>query len=145
MAHVDCTDFLTEIAAPAEAAFATIVDFRSWSSWTRAIERAWARSEGSWREGFKFVMKTMVFAIPLPLTVLEVEENRLISWGAKSRLVQVIHRIHFEPLGANRCRVRNHEFVEGPLAKIFGRLVAKRIDRLDRQWAADLATHLGAA
>ena len=144
MAHVDCTDFVTDVAAPAETVFATMKDFRAWPSWTRAIERAWARSEGSWRKGFRFVMKTMVFAVPVPLTVDELEENRLISWAAKNRLAQITHRIEFEPLGPDRCRVRNHEFVEGPLGGFVGKLVGKRIDRLDRQWAADLAAHFAA-
>jgi hypothetical protein len=61
-------------------------------------------------------MKTFVFALPVPLTVDEVEENRLISWAANNRLARIIHRIEFEP-----------------------------IDRLDRQWAADLAEHFAAA
>jgi hypothetical protein len=144
MPHVDCTDFVTEVEAPAEVVFATMKDVAAWSSWTRAIRKAWARSEGPWREGYKFVMKTSLSRLPLPVTVLELEENRLIGWGAKNPVVTVIHRIHFEPLGPARCRVRNHEFAEGPFANLIGRLFARQIDRLDRQWAADLATRFGA-
>jgi hypothetical protein len=144
MSHVDCTDFVTEIGASAETVFATMKDVQAWSSWTRAIKKAWVRSEGPWRQGYKFVMRTMVTSVPIPVTVLELEENRLIGWGAKNPLLTVIHRISFEPLGPNRCRVRNHEFVEGLFGNAVGRLVAAPIDRLDRQWAADLAAHFRA-
>jgi hypothetical protein len=139
MSHVDCTDFVTEIEAPAEAVFVKLQDLAAWPTWTRAITKAWARSDGPWREGFKFSMKTMVAPVPLPVTVLQLEHNRLLGWGVRSPLVTILHRMEIEPLDSERCRIRNHEFVEGPLAKPVGRVVAKRIDRLDRQWAADLA------
>jgi len=139
MSHVDCTDFVTEIEAPAEVVFAKLQNLAVWPTWTRAIKKAWARSDGAWREGYKFTMKTMVAPVPLPVTVYELEQNRLIGWGVRNPLLTLLHRMEIEPLGPERCRVRNHEFVEGPLAKPVGRLVAKRIDRLDRQWAADLA------
>jgi polyketide cyclase/dehydrase/lipid transport protein len=142
-ATFDCTDFETEIDAPAEVVFDTMKDVGAWSSWTSAVKKAWARSEGPWRRGYKFVMKTIISAAPLPMTVYEYEEDRLIAWGVKNPLFTVLHRIHFEPLGEKRCRVRNHEFVEGPLAHIVGRLVGKRIDRFDRQLAADLAVRCG--
>jgi hypothetical protein len=138
-ATFDCTDFETVIEAPTEVVFGTMKDVGGWSRWTRAIEKAWARSEGPWRPGFEFVMKTNVAPAPLPVKVYEFEENRLIAWGVKNPLFTILHRISFEPLGAGRCRVRNHEFVEGPLAKVVGNLVGKRIDRFDRQFAADLA------
>jgi hypothetical protein len=138
-ATFDCTDFETEIDAPAEVVFDTVKDVGEWPRWTRAIKKAWARSEGPWRRGYKFVMKTNITAAPLPLKVYEFEENRLITWGVKNPLFSVLHRIRFEPLGAGRCRVHNHEFIEGPLANVIGKLVGKQIDRLDRQFAADLA------
>lgn len=141
MSHVDCTDFVTEIEAPVEEVFAKMQDLEHWSTWTRAITKVWPRSEGDWRRGYKFSMKTMVAPVPLPLEVEQLEQDRLIGWGASIPFVSVLHRIEFEPLGADRCRVRNHEFVEGPgpLAKLVGEVIAERIDRLDRQWAADLA------
>ena len=70
---------------------------------------------------------------------MELEENRLIAWGARNRLLTIIHRIHFEPLGPDRCRLRNHEFIEGVFAKVAGRFMANRINQFDRQMAADLA------
>jgi hypothetical protein len=140
MSHVDCTDFVTEINAPVEVVFGKVQDVAAWPTWTRAITKAWARSDGAWRRGYKFTMKTMIApAVPLPVKVLQLEQDRLIGWGASIPLVSVLHRMEFEPLGSDRCRLRNHEFVEGPLAKLVGRVVSKRIDRLDRQWAADLA------
>jgi hypothetical protein len=135
----ECTDFETEIDAPTEIVFATLKDVAAWSTWTRAIEKAWPRSEGPWRPGYKFVMKTMIAAAPLPMTVYEFEENRLIAWGVKNRFFSVLHRIGFEPLGATRCRMRNHEVVEGRLANVVGKLLGKRIDAFDRLFAADLA------
>ncbi len=135
----ECTNFETEIDASPEVVFDTLKDVGAWSSWTRAIKKAWARSQGPWRRGYKFVMKTIIAAAPLPMTVYEFEENRLIAWGVKNPLFTILHRISFEPLGADRCRVRNHEFVEGPLANVVGRLIGKRIDHFDRQFAADLA------
>jgi hypothetical protein len=144
MAHVDCTDFLTDVEAPAEEAFALMNDYRAWSSWTRAIKDAWARSEGPWREGFEFVMKTMITRVPFRLEVVELEPGRRVAWQSKNVFVTVTHRIDFEPLDAKRCRVRNHEYVEGVLGNLVGKLLRKPIDRLDRQWAADLAAHFAA-
>jgi hypothetical protein len=145
MAHVDCTDFLTDIEAPAEEAFAVMNDFHAWPSWTRAITGAWARSEGPWREGFAFAMKTMVSSVlPLPLRVVELQPNRRVAWQAKTPLATVTHRIDFEPLGPTRCRVHNHEYAEGVLGGAVGKLLRKPIDRLDRQWASDLAAHFAA-
>jgi hypothetical protein len=138
-AAYDCTNFETEIGAPTEVVFNTMKDVGAWSSWTRAVKKAWARTAGPWRRGYKFVMKTMISAAPLPMKVYEFEENRLIAWGVKNPLFTVLHRIRFEPIGDTRCRVRNHEYVEGPLANVVGRLLGKRIDEFDRQFAADLA------
>lgn len=139
MSHVDCTDFLTEIDAPAHVVFAKMQNLEAWPTWTRAIDKAWARSDGAWRPGFKFTMKTMVAPVPLPVEVMQLAQDRLIGWGVSHPWLSLLHRMEFEPLGPDRCRVRNHEFVDGPLAKLVGKLVATRIDRLDRQWAADLA------
>jgi hypothetical protein len=138
-ATFECTDFDTDIEAPTDVVFGTMKDVGAWSSWTSAVKHAWVRTAGPWRPGYKFVMRTIIAAAPLFMTVYEFEENRLIAWGVKNPLFTVLHRIHFEPVGANRCRVRNHEFVEGPLAKVVGALLGKRIDRFDRQFAADLA------
>ena len=140
----ECTDFETEIEAPTELVFETLKDVGSWSRWTRAIKNAWARTDGPWRPGYKFVMKTSITTAPLPMTVYEFEENRLIAWGVRNPLFTILHRIRFQPLGPGRCRVRNHEFVEGPLARFVGRLLAQRIDRFDRQFAADLAAFASA-
>ena len=141
----DCTDFETEIDAPAEVVFDTIKDVGVWSSWTTAVHEAWARSQGPWRRGYKFVMKTIISAAPLPMTVYEYEENRRIGWGVKNPLFTVLHRILVEPISPTRCRVRNHEFVTGPLAGVVGRLVGARIDRFDRQLTADLAVRCAGA
>jgi hypothetical protein len=140
MTHVDCTDFLTEIDAPVDQVFSTMSNVTAWPSWTRAITSSWGVSPGSLREGYEFVMQTMVAPpVPLRLTVLEFEANRRIAWGMKKPGMTVLHRIEFEPKGPVHCVVRNHEFVEGILARPAGRLLAAPIDRLDRQWAHDLA------
>jgi hypothetical protein len=89
-------------------------------------------------------MKTMVTPFPLPLEVVELQPNRRVAWRAKNALVTVTHRIDFEPLDPNRCRVRNHEYAEGVLGGMVGKLLRKPIDRVDRQWAADLAAHFAA-
>ena len=141
----ECTDFETEIDAPAEAVFDTMKDVGAWSSWTGAVKKAWARTRGPWRQGYKFVMRTTIAAAPLFMTVYEFEENRLIGWGVKNPLFTILHRIRFEPLSPTRCRVRNHEFVQGPLAHVVGRLLGRRIDRFDRQFAADLAARCDGA
>jgi hypothetical protein len=119
-------------------------DYRAWSTWTRAIEKAWARSEGPWREGFEFVMKTMISRFPFPLEVVELQQDRRVAWQSKNPFVTVTHRIEFEPMGPERCSVRNHEYIDGALGAALGKLLAKPIDRLDRQWAADLAAHFAA-
>jgi hypothetical protein len=141
---VECTNFETEIEAPTEVVFDTLKDVGAWSRWTGAIKSARARSEGPWRVGYKFTMTTSIAPAPIPLTVYEFEENRLIAWGVRSPLCSILHRIRFDPLGPARCRVHHHEFVEGPLAGVVGRLFAQRIDRFDRQFAADLATYAAA-
>src|SRR5215467_8960910 len=114
----ECTDFDTEIDAPTELVFETLKDIGGWSGWTRAIKKAWARTDGPWRRGYKFTMTTSIAPAPLPMTVYEYDENRLVAWGVRNRLFAILHRIRFEPLGPGRYRVHNHEFVEGPLARV---------------------------
>lgn len=140
--HRDFTDFTNEIDASVEDVFAFFKRIEEWPSWTSAIRKAKRISDGDWRVGFRFSMNAS-FApwIPLRITMLEYEEHSLIGWGVKyGPLLTVIHRFHFERLGRDRCRVRNHEFAEGPLAVLMPPL-GGMIDRFDRTWAEDMEAY----
>jgi hypothetical protein len=142
MAHVDCTDFVTQIDAPVQLAFSTMTNVAAWHDWTSAITSSRGVTPGDVREGYEFVMKTMVAPVSLRLTVVEFEQNRRVAWARTFPGAKVLHRIEFQPNGLVQCVVHNHEFVEGSLARPVGGLLAKPINRLDRQWARDLAARL---
>ncbi len=133
-------DFTNEIDAPVEEVFAFLKKVDDWSGWTGAIKKSFPRSKGDWCQGYKLAFQPSFGGPTLPVTVIEYEENRLIGWGVKSPVFTLIHRFHFEPLGKDRCRVRNHEFATGPLG-ILAAPLGGTIGKFDRQWAADLERH----
>ena len=143
--HTDCTDFTNDIDAPLADVWSFFADIENWPKWTRAIVRSFPISTGGFEPGYQFVMyASFAPKIPLKIEMFEYEEKKLIGWGVRNPLITVIHRFHWEDLGNGRCRVRNHEFAEGPLAPLCGLLMGKRIDTFDRQWAGDLEAHFKA-
>ncbi len=135
---VDFIDYTTEIAAPGEKVFEFFTRIEQWTSWATGIKKASRRAPGSqWGVGFKLSFVPNFLPVPLVAKVLDYHENRLIEWGFDSPVARIAHRFDFEPVGADRCRVRHREHAAGLLG-LFSRPLKEALERFDRGLADDL-------
>jgi len=138
MLHIDSIDYTNELDAPVEEVFAVFKDIARWPEWVSVLSAAAPLSTGPLRVGFRLQMTPVDLGRPVKTTMLEVEENRVIAWGLRSRLASLVHTFRFDPLGPDRCRLRHTEFSAGLLA-IPAWLLRKKIYAYDRQWSEDFA------
>jgi len=135
--RLDFIDYTTEIEAPVEKVFSLFQKVEEWPLWTSAIKRAYTKSDGAWGVGFGLGFVPYFALWPIEVKLVDYQENRLIEWGIRSPLATIIHRFEFEPLGKDRCSVRQREFAEGLFA-IFSRPFKGVIERFDRLLGDDL-------
>jgi uncharacterized protein YndB with AHSA1/START domain len=135
--RLDFIDYTTDIDAPVEEVFRFFKDLEKWPSWTKAIKRAYRKSEDDWRVGFKLGFEADLLPMPLEVKVIDFEEGRLVAWGMRNPVATIVHRFDFEPLGEGKCRVRHTEYAEGLLA-ILMRPMRNKIEQFDRLIADDL-------
>lgn len=135
--RLEFIDYVSDIDAPVEEVFRFFKDVEKWPSWTKAIKKAYRKSEGDWRVGFKLGFASDLLPMPLEVKVIEFEEGRRIAWGMRNPVATIIHRFDFEPSGDRRCRVRHTEYAEGLFAILTWPLRGK-IEQFDRLIADDL-------
>lgn len=135
--RLDFIDHASDIDAPVEEVFRFFKELEKWPSWTKAIKKAYRKSEGDWRVGFKFGFEAELLPIPLEVKVIDYQEGRLIAWGIRNPVATLVHRFDFESVGEGKCRVRHTEYAEGLLA-ILTRPMRARIENFDRLIADDL-------
>jgi uncharacterized protein YndB with AHSA1/START domain len=135
--RLDFIDYTTEIDAPVEEVFRFFKDLEKWPSWTQAIKKAYRKSEGDWRVGFKLGFAADLLPMPMEVKVIDFEEGRLVAWGIRNPLATIVHRFDFESLGEGKSRVRHTEYAEGLMAVLM-RPMRKKIEQFDRMIADDL-------
>ncbi len=135
--QLDFIDCRTEMEAPVEDVFSFFQQVERWSTWAAGIKRAFRKSDGPWGTGFRFVFVPALFPMPLAVEVTGYEEGRLIEWGIRSSVATVIHRFEFEPMGEDRCSVRQTEFAQGVTAVLM-RPMRQKIKDFDQRLATDL-------
>ncbi len=135
--RLDLIDYATEIDAPAEEVFAFFKEVEKWPSWTTVMKRAWCKSKGEWRKGFRLAFVPQILAIPLEVPLVTYEEGRVIAWGINTPIATIIHRFDFEPVDDKRCRVIHTEYAEG-ISAILTRPMKNKIEEFDRKFADDL-------
>ncbi len=129
-------DYSTEIAAPVDEVFSFFKEVEKWPTWTSAIKRAYRKSEGEWGVGFGLGFVPSFMPLPVEVKLVDYRENRLVEWGMRSPVATIVHRFDFEPLGKDRCTVRQAEFAEGLFA-ITARPMKGMIEKFDRRLADD--------
>jgi len=135
--RLDFINDAVEIKAPVDKVFNFFKEVERWPSWASGIKRAYCKSTGEWREGFRLVMVPVHFPVNLEMPLLSYKENETISWGMTSPVASIIHRFDFEPVDSTRCRVTQSEYAEGIFA-LTSRPFKKFIADFDRQLGRDL-------
>jgi hypothetical protein len=130
-------DHTSELGTSAETVAALLRDVEGWPRWSPGLRAIYKR--GPLRVGSWFVMMIKPPGAPLspvPCQLLANQPN-LIEWGGGAAGAEVRHRFEIEPLGANRCRVRQYEYATGWLA-----LLTFPIERIagrhDLAWSREL-------
>lgn len=134
--HIDSIDHTNEIDAPVEEVFAVFEDIAGWPTWVSVLSEAAPLDTGPLRVGFRLQMTPTDLGRPVKTKLLEYEKNRVIAWGLRSPLASLVHTFRFDPIGADRCRLRHTEFSENLLG-IAAWLLRKKIYAYDRAWSED--------
>jgi hypothetical protein len=117
-----------DIAAPAEAAWRTIVDIARWGEWNPLYMRA----QGAFTVGSTLGMTIALEGMKpqhARATVLRVEEGRLIEYEIVNLggLVRAFRYIEIEETGENACRITNGEIMSGLLGRLLARVVGEKV------------------
>jgi len=134
--HIDSIDHSSDLESSVEEVFGVFKDISQWPAWVSVLSAAAPLSQGPFRVGFRLEMTPTDLGRSIKTRILEYEENRVFAWGLRSPLASLVHTFRFEPLAADRCRLRHTEFSEGLLG-VAAWLLRKKIYAYDRQWSED--------
>lgn len=135
------TDLITEARVSAAQAFRFFCRVGDWKDWSSVIQDARLFGRG-WRKGaFLMFMPKLegLPAVPLVVRILDVQEERSITWGLSVPGARMVHRFTFIPAGEDRCRIHHEEWSEGAMT-----LVAWPAGRLIRRFNQRFASELSA-
>lgn len=134
--HIDSFDHIDELDAPVEEVFAVFKDIARWPEWVSVLSAAAPISTGPLRVGFRLEMTPVDLGRSIKTTLIEYEENRLLTWGMRTWIASLVHTFRFEAIGPQRCRLHHTEISEGLLG-IAAWLLRKKILAYDGQWSRD--------
>ena len=113
-----------EVAAPAEAVFATYADVERWPSWTSSVTSVELLDRGAFRRG----ARARIRQPKLPVAVWQVTElvpGESFTWQARGPGVLTTARHVVTPLSAGRSRVTATLDQGGPLGPVVGLLIRR--------------------
>ena len=113
-----------EVAAPAEAVFATYADVERWPSWTSSVTSVELLDRGPFQRG----ARARIRQPRLPVAVWQVTElvpGESFTWQAQGPGVLTTARHVVTPLSAGRSRVTATLDQRGPLGPVVGFLTRR--------------------
>ena len=123
-----CAEHRIAIAAPAEAVWATLIDFTGWGEWNPL----YVETAGALLVGTEITMTVQLAGMKpqhARATVRTLEPPALIEYAMSQLggLLRAFRYIELIPTGAASCRVANGEIMSGPIGKLVARLMGAKV------------------
>lgn len=133
------TDMVTDVPVSARQAFRFFCKVEDWGTWSDAVR--YAKLFGGWKTGALLVFAPKfgkLPAAPLPVRILDFQQDREITWGVEVPGGCLKHRFTFIPSGEGQCRIHHEEWSEG-VVTLLAWPMAGLIRRFNDTFARELA------